>query len=301
MDLPGGEQHLPCSLLFRANLTEELRSDVYSLCKNEGIVDMKRPEDSHPGLGVDRTRHQFLGLIQASRTLRSEFGALYREQLQLRVDARDIYEYLAMVIQAYSRVEAGVKTRVCPIFANIILDLGPGVNDRNVHYLDILPLLRIRSMKPSFKCEFDFSTEVDTTHVPTDPGQPCSQLVSEVYGSLLVHDLNKILAGPKTLATFRSEDNAVDAAIIHLKTLGVRDFISYGGRCKVVSTPYLDLWLTEDPPWCRKGDTIIHSACLKAMEFVENAGLADVRILNVRTNSCGPSDWYAWLHGGAPR
>ncbi|KAI4943315.1 hypothetical protein J4E91_009514 [Alternaria rosae] len=125
-----------------------------------------------------------------------------------------------MAIEANSWVEGGVKTFVCPIFANIILDLGPGVNDRDDCFLDILPLLRIRSKKPSFICEFDFSTEIDTTHVPTDPGQPCSQLVSEVYGELLIQDLNKILAGPKILATFRSEDNNVDAAILHLKTLG---------------------------------------------------------------------------------
>jgi len=289
------------ALSVRANLTEELRNIVYLHCKNEGIVDMKRPQDSHPGPRIDRTRHQFLGLTQVSRTLRSEFGALYREQLQLRVDAQHIYEYLAMVIQAYSRVEGGVKTRICPIFANIILDLGPGVNDRNEYYLDILPLLQIRSKKPSFICEFDFSTEVDITHVPTDPSQPCSQFVSEVYGSLLVQDLNNILSGPKTLATVRPENNNVDAAILYLKTLGVRDARFNGGPYPVVSTPFLDLWLTTDPPWGSKREPIIHLAGLETMDFLRNAGLADVRILDVRTNCCKPEDWYKWLHPGAPR
>jgi len=289
------------ALSVSVNLASELRNNVYLFCKNESIVDMKRPQDSHTGLRIDRTRHQFLGLTQVSRTLRSEFGALYREQLQLRVDARHIYEYLAMVILAYRRWEGGVKTVVCPIFANIILDLGPGVNDRNDCYLDILPLLQIRSMKPSFKCEFDFSTEVDTTHVPTGPRQPCSQLVSEVYGSLLVQDLNSILSAPKTLATVRPENNNVNAAILYLKTLGVRDLRFYGGPLAVVSTPFLDLWLTADPPWGSKRGTIIHSAGLEAMDFLENAGLADVRILDVRTNCCKPEDWYGWLHPGAPR
>ena len=262
---------------------------------------MKRPQDSHPGLQIDRTRHQFLGFTQVSRTLRSEFGALYREQLQLRVDARHIYEYLAMVIQEYGRVEGGVEICICPIFANIILDLGPGVNDRNEYHLDILPLLQIRSNNPSFICEFDFSTEVDTTHVPTDPGQPCSQLASEVYGSLLVQDLNSILSGPKTLGTVRPENNNVDAAILHLKTLGVRDLRFNGGRFSVVSTPFLDIWLAADPPWGSKRDTIFHSAGLETMDFLKNAGLADVRVLDVRTNYCKPEDWYKRLHPGAPR
>ena len=289
------------ALTIRANLTQELRNNVYLFCKNVGIVDMKRPQDSHPSLRIDRTRHQFLGFTQVSRTLRSEFGALYREQLQLRVDARHIYEYLAMVIQAYSLVEGGVETSVCPIFANVILDLGPGVNDRNEYYLDILPLLQIRSIKPSFICEFDFSTEVDTTHVPTDPSQPCSQLVSEAYGELLVQDLNNILSGPKTLATVQPENNNVEAAILYLKNLGVRHPRFNGGPYPVVSTPFLDLWLTADPPWGSKRDTIIHSAGLEALDFLENAGLADVRILDVRTNCCKPEDWYGWLHPGAPR
>ncbi|KAH6870167.1 hypothetical protein BKA58DRAFT_172285 [Alternaria rosae] len=163
----------------------ELRNNVYLLCKNEDIVDMKRPQDSDPGLRIDRTRHQFLGLTQVSRTLRSEFGALYRKQLQLRVDARDVYEYLAMAIEANSWVEGGVKTFVYPIFANIILDLGPGVNDRDDCFLDILPLLRIRSKKPSFICEFDFPQRLTPPTFQPTPANPAASLYQKYTASCL--------------------------------------------------------------------------------------------------------------------
>ena len=64
--------------VYHTNMAEELRNKVYSFCKNDSIVDVKCPQDTGFTLEIDRTRHQFLGLTQASKALHREFGVLYR-------------------------------------------------------------------------------------------------------------------------------------------------------------------------------------------------------------------------------
>ncbi len=194
---------------------------------------------------------------------------------------REIYHFLKSVRFASSILaEDGVETSKGHSFARIILDLSPGANDPEDHTIDILPLLRMRLADPGLICEFDFSTDIDTTYV----NQICDHSLTQTYGSVLLLDLNKILNEPKKLATYGQHNNSLEAAILHLKALGaIRS--GHGSIGVLISQPYLNLQLAEQPPWVpvRTG-TIPQWAAPRVLKFVEDAGLTGIHVLQIRTN-----------------
>ena len=261
-------------------MAEELRNKVYSFCKNDSIVDVKCPQDTGLTLEIDRARHQFLGLTQASKALHREFGVLYRMHNQVRVDARDVYAFLDEVASTASRVDESTEVSKGSTFANFVIDLSPAVNDRDIHIIDVLPLLRLCLAEPDVVCKFEFSGDIDTTHVSRH-FQPCDRRITQRFASILVKDLNELVAGPKTLATIWPS-NSLLAANLHLKGLGAIRLSRYG---IAISRPFLDIRFVACPAWgSLSTGTILRCQDPKAKKFVEDAGLNGILQLPVRTN-----------------
>jgi hypothetical protein len=168
---------------------------------------------------------------------------LYRTYNQVQVDVRDIYAFLDEVAYTTRRVDEDIEVSEKLVVANVIIDLSPAVNDRHVHVIDILPLLRLLLAEPGLICKFDFSTNIDTTHVGKQ-FQPCDHNITQVFASRLIQDLNKMFAGSKTLATILPKSSLV-AANLNLKALGA---IRYSWTGIAVSLPFLDIRFALPPP-----------------------------------------------------
>jgi hypothetical protein len=109
MDLPGGKQNRVPTSCLHANISLELRNNIYAFCNNDSVVDVSYPRNQRSKPGVDRSRHQFLGLTHVSKKIRQEFILIYRANNRIRVGVREIHSYIAQVVMKSEEMILGVK------------------------------------------------------------------------------------------------------------------------------------------------------------------------------------------------